>query len=104
MHSEPVPTGKEKMVPAGLEGIVLSNFDIANEEEKKHMQQNKLQSNNQPQTLPTPTGDTNETTNTRRRRRSYDYSLDSSRDDVKDCVCATLAYVCCCLCCYEDGE
>ena len=28
VHSEPVPTSKEHSVPAGIEGIVLSNFDI----------------------------------------------------------------------------
>ena len=63
-----------------------------------------LQSNALPETVRTPAGDTKQTTKTRRRRRSYDYSLNINRDDVKEYACATLAYVCCCLCCYEDGE
>ena len=111
VHSQPMPTGKEQTVPAGIEGIVLSNFDIANEEEKKHSQQNKLQSNALPETVRTPAGDTKQTTKTRRRRRSYDYNfginrddVNECRDDIKDSVCAGLFHVCWCLCCNGDGE
>ena len=109
VNSQPTKTVVEHSGPAGTEGIILSNFDIANEEETKRKQQqlneNKIESNN----ASTHDPDANKMVEkTRRRRRSYDYSMDCwpdiSRDEVTDCVCATIFCAFYCLCCYNDDD
>ena len=101
VNSQPTSTVEQRAVPAGTEGIILSNFDIANEDGNTRREQNKDLNNTEVRTIPC---DEKQLKKWRRRRRSYDYDLDITRDDVKDCACDVAFHAYWCLCCKSDDE
>ena len=71
VNSQPTKTVLEHSVPASTEGIILPNFDIANEEEKTSMQQKLNEDKIEAKITSSPVPNANKIMETTRQQRLH---------------------------------